>query len=150
MSWWVESNSHGATTKFRVVQSLTTPMPSAAWPNAAIGPFSTRASAEATISTAQKQGGYGLSPTGSSSAVGAGLQAGGIPNPLNGVQAIGDFFSRLTQANTWLRVGEVVAGLMLLYIGLNALSRNTAVGNAVSSATAKTKEAVKAAGIAAL
>jgi hypothetical protein len=41
--------------------------------------------------------------------------------PLTGVAAIGDFFSRLGQANTWIRVGEVVAGLILLGIGLNAM-----------------------------
>jgi len=36
---------------------------------------------------------------------------------LGGLAAIGDFFNRLTQGNTWLRVGEVAAGLLILYIG---------------------------------
>ncbi len=44
-----------------------------------------------------------------------------VPNPLTGVAAIGDFFSRLTQASTWVRVGEVAVGLILLGIGLNSL-----------------------------
>jgi hypothetical protein len=143
MSWWIESNSQGATTQFRVVQSTVTPNTSAAWPNAPIGPFTTRASAEATISQAQTSGGYTLQPTGSSSATTAGLQAAGIPNPLGGLAAIGDFFNRLTQANTWLRVGEVVVGLMLLYVGLNALSKDTAVGNALQSAAQNTKNVAK-------
>lgn len=58
---------------------------------------------------------------------------------LGGVQAIGDFFNRLTQANTWIRVGEVAAGLLLLYIGLNAAFKNTAVGSTVQTTTAHVK-----------
>jgi hypothetical protein len=35
--------------------------------------------------------------------------------------AVPDFLSRLTSANLWIRVGEVIAGLILLGIGLNAM-----------------------------
>ncbi len=35
--------------------------------------------------------------------------------------AVPDFLSRLTSANLWIRVGEVVVGLILLGIGLNAM-----------------------------
>jgi hypothetical protein len=42
-------------------------------------------------------------------------------NPLSGVSAIGDFFSRLTNKNTWVRVGEFVAGALILYVGLKAI-----------------------------
>lgn len=72
-----------------------------------------------------------------SGSTGGGLNTagGGISTPnLGGLAAVGDFFNRLTQANTWLRVGEVVAGLLLVYIGLNATMRGTAVGNAVEGA----------------
>jgi hypothetical protein len=62
---------------------------------------------------------------------------------ITGLPAIGDFFNRLTQANTWVRVGEVVAGLILLYVGVNALTRDTAVGNAVNSANQAARHAVK-------
>jgi hypothetical protein len=48
----------------------------------------------------------------------------GITN-LGGINAIGDFFNRLTQPNTWIRVGEVAAGLLLLYLGLSATMRGT-------------------------
>lgn len=91
----------------------------------------------------------------------AGQQPGGpnsnLANPANdigaaanlaGVGAIGDFFNRLTQGNTWLRVGEVVVGLMILYIGLKATTAQTPVGNAVKSATAPAKRVAKAAGTA--
>lgn len=42
-------------------------------------------------------------------------------NPLSGVAAIGDFFSRLTNPNTWIRVGEFAAGALILYVGLKAI-----------------------------
>jgi hypothetical protein len=64
----------------------------------------------------------------------AGGTVGSAVSNLTGINAVGDFFSRLTQKNTWLRVGEVLAGLILLYVGLNALAKDTAAGNAVHSA----------------
>jgi hypothetical protein len=72
---------------------------------------------------------------------------GGTPvNPLGGINAIGDFFNRLTQANTWVRVGEVLAGVMLVYLGLSATMRGTEAGRAVGKVTGGAK---KAAGLAA-
>lgn len=44
-----------------------------------------------------------------------------INNPL---AAIGDFFARLTNPHTWLRVGEFAVGGIFLVIGLNALLHN--------------------------
>lgn len=41
-----------------------------------------------------------------------------LSNPLQGVQAIGDFFQRLSQASTWIRVAEVVLGAALIIVGL--------------------------------
>lgn len=76
---------------------------------------------------------------------GGGLLQGTGAN-LGGLAAVGDFFQRLTQANTWIRVGEVVAGLLLVYIGLNATMRNTAVGNAVNSAKEGAKKTALAVG----
>jgi hypothetical protein len=74
---------------------------------------------------------------------GAAEQAG----PFTGIAAIGDFFQRLTQANTWIRVGEFAAGGMLLYVGLKALTSGTAVGNAASGAVKTGKKAVGLAAI---
>lgn len=56
---------------------------------------------------------------------------GGIGNPLTGLAAIGDFFGRLSEANTWLRVGEVLIGIILLGIGV---ARITGAQNIVSTA----------------
>lgn len=46
----------------------------------------------------------------------------GVPSPFAGIAAIGDFFNRLTQANTWVRVGETVLGILLIVSGLMKLS----------------------------
>jgi hypothetical protein len=50
-----------------------------------------------------------------------------------GLSQIGDFFSRLTQASTWLRVLEAILGAGLILVGLAHLAGNTQVGR-----TAKT------------
>src|SRR6266581_8264768 len=57
-----------------------------------------------------------------------GINAG---NPLSGIAAVGDLFSRLSQANTWIRVGEALLGLVLLGIGL---ARITGTQNLISTA----------------
>lgn len=78
----------------------------------------------------------------------ADLRAGGAEAAnLAGLPAIGDFFNRLTQAHTWLRVGEVVAGLILLYVGLNAAFRGTGAERAVHSATRGAKRTAEVIGI---
>lgn len=71
--------------------------------------------------------GIGAATPGGLPTVGPG---GNIANPfsnLGGINAIGDFFNRLTQPNTWVRVGEVVAGILLVYLGLSATMRGTEV-----------------------
>jgi hypothetical protein len=54
-------------------------------------------------------------------------------NPLSGIAAIGDLANRLTQPNTWVRVGEFLAGGILLVIGVNAMTKGP-----VQSATSGT------------
>jgi hypothetical protein len=68
---------------------------------------------------------------------------GGISNPLSGVNAIGDFFNRLTQPNTWVRVGEVVAGVLLVYLGLSATMRGTEVGKQTHKVVSTGKKVAK-------
>lgn len=43
------------------------------------------------------------------------LPGGGL---LSGLAAIGDFFARLTEASTWIRVAEVAIGLGLVVVGV--------------------------------
>lgn len=59
-----------------------------------------------------------------------------IPNPLHGLEAIGDFFQRLTQPATWVRVGEVALGGILIYAGVRALSHGSAVAGSGARASA--------------
>jgi hypothetical protein len=49
--------------------------------------------------------------------------AGGL---LTGVNAIGDFFTRLTSKQLWIRVAEVGLGLLLFAVGLNHALGNPA------------------------
>jgi hypothetical protein len=64
-------------------------------------------------------------------------------NPLTGITAIGDFFQRLTQPQTWVRIAEFAAGGLLLYIGGNALLRGTAASEAAQNTVSAGKKAVK-------
>jgi hypothetical protein len=140
-NWWILSNSSGATTKFDVVEDANTPIPTTAWPNAPIGPFSTKADAEANVSGAQSSGGYGIAPIGPNSATGAGVAAGvGIIPQFTGLAAIGDFFGRLTEANTWLRIGEGLLGIVLIAIALGKL---TGLDDNIKSAAASAVKYVK-------
>lgn len=60
---------------------------------------------------------------------------------LTGLSEIGSFFGALSQGKTWLRVGEFVAGGILLYIGLKTAFQNTAVGNVARTGTQTAKKA---------
>lgn len=72
-----------------------------------------------------------------------------VPNPLTGIEGIADFFQRLTEPNTWIRVGEFAAGGVLFYVGLKtAFPAQVAAATAPIKSVAKT--AVKAAGTAAV
>jgi len=53
-----------------------------------------------------------------------------------GVNAIGDFFSTLTEKNVWVRAAKVIVGSVMIIVGL---ARITGAGNAV---TAVAKEAI--------
>jgi hypothetical protein len=65
------------------------------------------------------------------------MQAGhlpGIPNPLSGLAAIGDFFTRLTEPATWLRAGEVILGLLLIAVGVAKMTDAVPVASRVAKA----------------
>ena len=135
--WWVvwyepaASRAPGtAASRFLIVQAaaksdITASSVGGAAITSVDGPFATRAAA-------QKDAGKGPVPgTGGKTNVQA---SGGadvkIGNPLSGLAAIGDFFQRLTQASTWIRVAEVVLGFGLIVVGLAHLASGTAVGKA--------------------
>lgn len=55
-------------------------------------------------------------------------------NPLTGVDAIGGFFNKLGEANTWIRVAKVAVGGLLLIVGIVHI---TGAGGPVASAARK-------------
>jgi hypothetical protein len=62
---------------------------------------------------------------------------------LGGLAAIGDFFNRLTQPNTWVRVGEFAAGALLVYVGLSAAMKGTEAQQATQTVTKPVKKGVE-------
>lgn len=54
---------------------------------------------------------------------------------IGGLSDIGDFFHRLTEKETWTRVAEVGIGVILLYVGLKAVT--TPSGQQVAKQTVK-------------
>ena len=102
-----------------------------------MGPY-TWVTAKAQV--AGLKAGIGAATPGGLPTVGPG---GNILNPVNdlgGINAIGDFFNRLTQPNTWIRVGEVAAGLLLVYLGLSATMRGTELQKQASKVKTTTKK----------
>lgn len=89
-------------TNYVIEESATRPV------NTIAGPFASKADAQAWQTSANTAGN---SP---GSAIGGAADAAGLGG-------ISGFLSRLASANTWVRVGEVVIGLILLGIGLNAM-----------------------------
>jgi hypothetical protein len=95
--------------------------------------FPTKAAAQAFAATFNKSG-VGKGATGAvpyNDYINAGLPGS---NPLSGLSAIGDFFSRLTEASTWLRIAEAVLGIGLIIVGLAKLAGDSAIGRAATKA----------------
>ena len=118
--WWILSNSQGAQTTYDVVEDYTgTPKPTTRFPNAAIGPFPTKAAAEATIKTGQQNAGKGWTSPGG--AVDTGISAIGIPNPLSGLAAIAaalaKFVGYLGDGAMWRSLGWILLGGALFGLG---------------------------------
>jgi hypothetical protein len=74
------------------------------------GPFATQAAAQAWANTFKNS----IVPG-----------ATNVQNPLTGIQSIGDFFGRLAEPATWVRVGEVVIGALALAIGMYMMVKDT-------------------------
>lgn len=137
VKWWVVNHPSGGSpravpvTHYVVVSTTggTVPLSKVA------GPFTTQSQAQDWVNSANSAGN---SP---GSAVGAAVNATGL-NPLSGLS---DIAHRLTESSTWIRVAEVLAGFILLYVGLKAEFPTT-----VHTITEPIKKAGKAVGMAAL
>lgn len=64
----------------------------------------------------------------------------GSVSPLTNVD---DFAHRLTEKATWIRVGEVVLGGILLFVGIHAITRGSEAASAAKSVTRPVKKAAK-------
>lgn len=99
--------------------------------------FPTKAAAQAFANSFNKSG-QGKGATGAApynDYINAGLPGSTPANPLSGLAAIGDFFNKLSDANTWLRVFEVGLGIVLIAVGV---AHMTGIPNVVASAVGAT------------
>jgi hypothetical protein len=97
------------------------------------GPYLTQALAQAALnaSGAKQSSVSNVAPPSSSS-------------PFTALGDIGNFFHALTQPATWTRVGEILAGGIILYAGIRALTHTS--NSASPARKAATKPVKKAAG----
>lgn len=70
-------------------------------------------------------------------ASGAAVNSAVTSTPLDWLSTIGQFFSQLGQANTWLRIGEFLLGAALIVVGTAHLMSDTPMGRAAKSVAAK-------------
>jgi hypothetical protein len=96
-----------------------------------IGPFTTKAEAESDAAT----GNYpaNVSGSGNESSV-----TGAIP----GLAQIGDFFARLTEGNTWIRIGEALLGIVLIAVGMARITHAVPVATSIARTVGATGLAV--------
>lgn len=85
-----------------------------------IGPFTSKAQAESEAASGDYSPGVGASGNEAS-----------VAQAIPGLQQVGTFFSDLTQRNTWIRVFKIVAGFVLVIIGVAHL---VGAGNVVAAA----------------
>lgn len=57
-------------------------------------------------------------------------------SPLSGLAAIGDFFGRLSQGATWIRVAEGLLGIVLIAIGLARITHAVPIATKIAGAVA--------------
>lgn len=70
-------------------------------------------------------------------ASGAAVNSAVTSTPLDWLSTIGQFFSRLGEANTWLRIGEFLLGAALIVVGTAHLMTNTPMGRAAAGVAKK-------------
>lgn len=67
---------------------------------------------------------------GTTAVKGANSVAAAVSNPLAFLRNIGAFFDKLSEASTWLRIGEFLLGAALVVVGVAKLASGTAAGRA--------------------
>jgi|SRR5271166_2693411 len=121
-SWYVVSEQVG-TGKVTVTNYLAAQKPFPQNATEVSGPYATRAEANAAANTQKLKAISAPSLPSLPS----------LPNPLAGLSSIGDFFGRLTQASTWVRVGEVILGLVLIAIGIARMTHAVPIATKIAT-----------------
>lgn len=95
------------------------------------GPYATEADAKTAVASGQDKPQQTGSPNPPS-----------LPNPLSGLAAIGDFFGRLTEGNTWIRIGEALLGIVLIAVGLARVTHAVPVATSIARTVGATGLAI--------
>ncbi len=128
VEWWVIPQGTAGVIINRLIgpPALFTVVSATSRPRGAVaGPYSTKAEAQ------------GKADSLNHTAASANPLTSPVTNPLTGIE---DLAHRLTESFTWVRVGEFIAGSMLLYVGAKAFFPTT-----VNTVTGVAKGTVKAA-----
>ena len=126
VQWWVipttYTNSSGQPGASYIVVSGTSAQIQAKYgsvPNV-LGPYATKADAQAAAQGAVSSGKIGVQKP-----------VNKIPNPVSG---LGSFLARLSQASTWLRVAEVLLGVVLLAVGVARITNAVPIATKIAGA----------------
>lgn len=100
-----------------------------------IGHFQPGTTIGGPVSTVGTQ--VGNLPGGVAGDIGQGLHS--TFSPLGGIAST---LSALGQANTWIRIGEAVVGIVLIGIGISAITKSTPIGASIKSGVTKVAKVV--------
>jgi hypothetical protein len=94
------------------------------------GPYATKAAAQAAVKAGKVNKGtsVGQNPNPGTT---TGINLG---NAIPGLTDIANFFDRLGEANTWIRVGEVILGLVLIAAGIAKITHAVPIATDVAKA----------------
>ena len=95
------------------------------------GPYPTKPEAEAALKALNK-----VITTPEPLIPGTNIQVPSLPNPLSGIEAVGNFFNKLGEASTWLRIGEFILGLLLLTVGIAKITDTVPIATKLTKAMA--------------
>lgn len=108
--------------------------------------FKTQADAETYKKANPPKHGAGSNIPGIGSAVGQGNDNLGVPNnipsPTDALSGIASTLSALSSPNTWLRIGEGLLGLLLITVGVVAITKSTDAGKAVANTAVKAAKVI--------
>jgi hypothetical protein len=88
---------------------------------------------KAAVAEQAQPGGKNASNPAAAGLAGAQAAAKAAAGAIPGLAQIGDFFQRITQGNTWLRIGEGLLGIILIAVGLAHMTRAVPIATSIAS-----------------